>query len=146
MAHDLQILKKHIKDVPNPDWHRSFEVEKEIKLDGATAFLCRFTEDLPAREAYQGVFDRFGAVVFKAFPVGFAVEAWPILAYPDGPSEDVTDEGLVERARGAMERYRCPSCGEAVEFKVKQRQIGPEAVEVTYVCPRCGHREVDVVD
>lgn len=146
MDRDLQTLKKHIKGVPNPDWHRPFEVEKRVEVDGATAFLCRFTEGLPASYPGGPVFDRFGAVVFKAFPTGAAVEAWPILTYPDGPSEDVTDEGLERRARGEMERYRCPGCGENVKFVVRQRQVGPEVIEVVYVCPQCGHREIDVVD
>ncbi len=133
---NLTIMPGVVVITMNPDWHRPFEVEREVGVGDRRYFLCRFTTPSPEDRA-DCVFARFGVATADGITV-----AWPILTF-NGKEEPVD---LVDEGDPRLAAHRCPRCCVHIEWRTHQRVLGPELVEVTYTCPKCGYVDHDVID
>lgn len=139
VLHEIKIEDGFVIQVANTDWLRPIKVELKLEQDGMTFYLCRFLENKP--EPHQThLFMRFGVARVSGMDV---VEAWPIIDVVGEPEKDAR---LVETGKANLRCHECPECHQFVNFKTRQRVMGPECVQVTSICPKCGHKDIDVID
>jgi hypothetical protein len=131
-----------ILQVPNPNWHRNFKVVERVEKDQFLFFRCEWTEPDPEPSPNKDwKFVGFGVAHIKGT---YITETWVISTMKGIP---VVEDGSIE-SRGMQElvRHKCLHCHAYVIFQQKRRVRGPECVEITNTCPKCGHKEVDVLD
>jgi hypothetical protein len=126
----------------NPSWVRTFAVVKAAEEDGCLFFLCRWTEKNPEETSSdQFPFNWFGAVHHKKSGIQ---TLWSIIG-KDADSRKERDR-YIETGKREIERFRCYHCNEIVTVKCTSRWLGPECVKITYTCPKCGYKDIDVAD
>ena len=142
----IAIEKGFMFTVGNSDWLRPFTVAKRIERSGRRYVLCIFN-DRKTHVVGENAFTGFGAVLDRETGI---IETWPLIERVDKAgiveSGDRREVALIDRCNDCLHRYICPKCSKLVVFKETRRQVAEEVIEVTYICPKCGHREIDVID
>ena len=128
-------------DTLNPSWNRKFKVTERIEREKFIFFRCEWTEPNPEKSYNPDWnFVGFGVAHVKGTPI---ITTWIISTSGGKPCDDGPIEQLGMRR---LERNICDGCKAYVIFKHKSRRMGPECIQITNTCPKCGHRETDVLD